>query len=116
LELRPHHLFCLLGFRGLGYSEAFVANFERVLRVLEGDPPVRLVEGYDAICRACPRKGETCREAKWKEKDEAFLQVLGAGYREVLGGKSLLERARREKERGAIRSLCRGCRWIELCV
>ncbi len=60
LNIRPHHLLCILGFRGLGYSEKFVSNMEEVAKKLRSDFTsfITLVLECDAICAACPHNVE----------------------------------------------------------
>ena len=55
IELRPHHLLCLLAFIGRGYSPAFITRM-RELQLEYFDPVtmVRLVDGPDDACGACP--------------------------------------------------------------
>ncbi|MCX7705965.1 MAG: DUF1284 domain-containing protein [bacterium] len=63
LKIRPHHLFCLLGFKGSGYSRAFVENMSRISTTIKKglDLDIELVKGPDDICKVCPYlSGETC--------------------------------------------------------
>ena len=61
ITIRAHHLLCMLGFRGLGYSEEFAANMKRVMERLrlERDLPINTVVGCDVICAACPHCSTT---------------------------------------------------------
>jgi len=56
LRIRAHHLLCILGFRGLGYSEGFVSNMRRVVERLRSQPEAALeiIDSEDCICTACP--------------------------------------------------------------
>jgi hypothetical protein len=60
LKIRAHHLCCIQGFQGYGYSPAFVANMRAVISDLEALPsrPLRLITECDAICISCPSKRE----------------------------------------------------------
>lgn len=60
LKIRAHHLCCIQGFQGYGYSPAFVANMRAVISDLEALPsrPLKLVTECDAICISCPSKRE----------------------------------------------------------
>ena len=55
--LRGHHLLCILGFRGLGYDEAFVANMTRVVGLIRKKPETvfTLTDSADILCATCPR-------------------------------------------------------------
>ena len=72
LELRPHHLLCLLAFIGRGYSPGFVARMRELQRrYLDPSMTIRLVEGPDDACRACPEL-----EAAGCGRDDAGVRVL----------------------------------------
>ena len=122
LKIRSHHLLCILGFRGLGYSEEFVSNMGKVAAELRSDPgfPITLVVGCDAICVSCPHSREgKCRKKANSEVDvpiqdfellkrlglEAGSQMLaGAAWQEV-------------KERltpGDLTEICGDCEWLGL--
>jgi len=56
ITIRGHHLLCMLGFEGRGYSRAFTRNLERITRLLSrsGDMKIVLSASCDSICAACP--------------------------------------------------------------
>jgi len=120
LVLRGHHLLCMFGFRGLGYSEAFVENMRRVVEAFfsDGGAEVQVVAECDDICAACPRmKGGRCAAKKGSERrirsrDRKVLGMLGL----AAGSRSdSLELARAVMERideARLDELCGGCRWL----
>lgn len=38
LRIRAHHVLCILGFRGEGYSREFVENMRRVVDIIRANP------------------------------------------------------------------------------
>jgi hypothetical protein len=72
-----------------GYSRAFAARHDEILRSIIGNPDtvVTLVAGFDDICNCgvCPRKGEHCQSPQLLEKDRRvagkFGLVIGGVYR-----------------------------------
>ena len=50
--LRAHHLICILGFRGLGYSKEYVANMSKIVGQLCSSPEtlIQVVSKPDDIC------------------------------------------------------------------
>ncbi|MDJ0930339.1 DUF1284 domain-containing protein [Breoghania sp.] len=52
VELRGHHLLCLLTYVGNGYSATFSAAYDKVVERLNSGKEVEIVRGPDAICRA----------------------------------------------------------------
>jgi len=112
VPLRAHHLLCLTGFRGLGYSEAFRVAVADLVRDLHRHP-LRLSDSADAACRSCPRlTGSGCEnEPVVREMDGWVLRLLrrapGDGdFAGVLYAE--LGRALAEPER---KRLCRNCPW-----
>lgn len=60
LKIRAHHLCCIQGFQGYGYSPAFVANLRAVISDIKASPsrPLELVSECDVICASCPNQRE----------------------------------------------------------
>lgn len=85
IKIRGHHLLCMLGFRGLGYSDDFVINMTQIVDCVlkQPDTMVELVDSCDEICSACPHSSDgICAKsktssAKIESKDIAILSYLG---------------------------------------
>ncbi|HEY3361202.1 MAG TPA: DUF1284 domain-containing protein [Methanosarcina sp.] len=60
LKIRAHHLCCIQGFQGYGYSPAFVANLRAIISEIRAFPSrhLELVSKCDVICASCPSKKE----------------------------------------------------------
>src|SRR5688572_10685347 len=85
MKLRGHHLLCVLGFKGMGYSQCFIDNMAEVVAQLRDshDPAVEIVEGPDDICLAAPgRVGDKCGHSglgsadRVKDHDRRVLEWL----------------------------------------
>jgi len=122
LKIRAHHLLCLLGFRGLGYSQEFIAAMGKVVEKLSSNStfPITLVVECDFICASCPHnKGSKClkeanSELKVKTQDLEVLHRLGF---EVGAQMPAVEAGTRIKERLSFRDIteiCLDCEWLEL--
>lgn len=122
VKIRGHHLLCLLGFRGLGYSTEFVEAMGKVLNEFYSDTtlPITVVTECDIICDSCPHnRDNTCRKKEGyalriKRKDAIILNKLGfpAGTGTTSG-----EAWRRVKERITaedLTAICRQCEWLSL--
>lgn len=120
VEIRAHHLLCLLGFRGLGYSPEFVEKMGEVAGELRSNAatPITILAECDVICGACPHnKGNKCRKkrnsaARVREKDLAVLRHLGL---EVGAQMSVAQAWAIVKEKvtakDLAKELCRRCQW-----
>lgn len=61
-SLRGHHLLCVHGFQGMGYSPRFVKRMNEIvedIRNEELDFPIRAIVDLDDACSVCPHNGES---------------------------------------------------------
>ncbi len=122
LNIRPHHLLCILGFRGLGYSEKFVSNMEEVAKKLRSDFTsfITLVLECDAICAACPHNVEgKCLKSDVSEvevaaMDTKCLQKLGFKAGDSVSADEVWKRVKERITLEDIKEICRDCEWWEL--
>ena len=118
LPMRGHHLLCVLGFRGLGYSEEFIRNMQAVVRRLHNQPQVvlKLETGCDVICRACPyRWGEWCARrpnaSNPEATDRAVLARLGYSPGQRVRAVRVFRRVAERILPQDINKLCPDCEW-----
>ena len=69
IKLRGHHLLCLRGFQGYGYSKDFVLNMTRINELRKTkDCIISLTNEPDDICSACPNlQDNMCENEKQNE-------------------------------------------------
>lgn len=113
IRLRGHHLLCLLGFRGMGYSVDFCANMTAIYETLRKEPQteVEIITGPDDVCRAYPPDKANHCEGTVYGLDEAVLKKLGllAGTKESWS--SLCSRVAASMVPEDISRLCTTCPW-----
>jgi hypothetical protein len=123
IRLRGHTLLCLQGFRGEGYSPAFVTNLALIHRDLadHSDQWVEVTDQPDSVCRACPNLGaEGCRlngdrsEVEMRAQDHDVLSRLGCRPGERYQWSELLERIGRQVTGDDLPAICGSCRWLPL--
>ena len=58
INIRPHHLLCIHGFRGKGYSDEFVESMTSIVHNIKKSKETQLnvVFNTDTICANCPHK------------------------------------------------------------
>ena len=114
LQLRGHHLLCLLGFRGMGYSPEFTRNMSAVYERLRRKPDtvVSMTSGPDELC-ACfsADKPNHCRSDSVHERDEAVLRLLRLSPGERTTWRDVLSRIRSRMTPSDIPRLCATCPW-----
>lgn len=126
VKVRGHHLLCMLGFRGLGYSPEFVVTMGKVVEALRTDAPIPMivVTECDVICDSCPhKKDDKCQKnadsnQKVIAKDSAVLKHLGFDSRtKTTAGEALLRIKQRLSQKD-MTEVCQNCEWFGLgyCV
>ncbi|MHC4713395.1 MAG: DUF1284 domain-containing protein [Planctomycetota bacterium] len=127
IRIRAHHLLCMLGFRGLGYSPEFVENMTRIRGILSAHPEtlVRIMACCDDICRSCPHETDLLcsksdgAEQEVADKDRRVLEIIGLGENASLSVSAAYEKiGELLTPQDLSADLCRNCEWLDLgyCV
>lgn len=113
-KLRGHHLFCLLGYRGMGYSEEYVENMTRLHQNLRENPKtlIQLVKGPDQLCEKYPNSGAYhCQDENIYERDAAILEKVGLKLGQILKWEDIESCIRKLVVPSDIQILCETCSW-----
>ena len=124
--VRAHHLLCLQGFQGLGYSTEFIKNMQRLVNLILSpslNPKLKLVVGQDDFCSSCPHHGKvTCNkdqtsDERMKNRDQATLNLLGLSESTEAYAINLLELVQKKitSQQGA-KPVCSDCEWQSNCA
>lgn len=56
IRIRAHHLLCIPGFQGYGYSSDFIIHMEKIISFLKSNPnaDLQIVDNTDELCSRCP--------------------------------------------------------------
>lgn len=123
IPLRAHHLLCMLGFQGIGYTADFIKNFQKVKRIVEQNPDleIEVVEDCDVICIACPNsQGADCFKGGLKydptvrEMDRRVMKKLGIRPGDRLRSRELYALVKEKIKPEDFKDICRGCEWYNL--
>lgn len=125
VQLRGHHFLCILTYRGVGYTDRFVARMTAHVEAINGGRPVTLVTGPDGICAGL---SERCREdvqhdclaAEIRELDRTAASAVSMVLGRDLSTAATLTKAeigtlRTAYADGGIRVACEGCSWKNFC-
>ena len=113
-KLRGHHLFCLLGYKGMGYSQEYVENMTKLHQSLRDDPEtwVQLIEGPDQLCEKYPNSGEHhCQDQHIDKRDHVILEKLGLKIGQILKWKDIEDAIRKSVVPSDIEVVCETCSW-----
>ncbi len=122
IRLRAHHLLCLRGFVGMGYTPEFVENMIQIKERLDGGAPVVLMDSCDDICDACPNIGEKgCQivspasEKEMQRMDQAVLEMAGLETGKEYSYPKLRDVVDSGIKAMNLKSVCGDCRWLDHC-
>lgn len=119
--LRAHHMLCILGFRGRGYSKAFVENMYQVVQKLHSLPEtvVEMRDTPDHICVRCPFISEAgCSEKgpgseeRARKRDHDVMEKLGLATGTTLVWSEVLQKIGNLISSEHIRGFCYDCEWL----
>ena len=123
LEIRAHHLLCLPGYRGLGYSDEFTQDMWKVsAAVFAYGTILKIVDRCDAICVSCPdRKGNECGKgknsaAKIRKQDQAVAARLGVRIEDEVRSPEIWTLVRCRIRPPDLPQLCGECEWLGYCL
>ncbi|WP_338469761.1 DUF1284 domain-containing protein [Niallia sp. XMNu-256] len=113
-KLRGHHLFCLLGYQGMGYSRDYVENMTQLHQTLRDQPEtwIQLIEGPDQLCAKYPNSGEYhCHDQHITARDHVILEKLGLIIGQMIKWKDIEASIRNNVVPSDIQTVCETCSW-----
>ncbi|MFG1495597.1 DUF1284 domain-containing protein [Saccharospirillum sp. HFRX-1] len=127
IELRGHHLLCMLTHKGLGYSDEFCRNYDAIIARLNQGEAIELIRGPDQICQPllCVAEGNCahCHHARIHRRDALAMRAVSEtlGIAVEVGQQLALDQTaiaalRQAFAQGQLRSGCFDCEWHELCT
>ncbi len=123
LKIRAHHLLCIQGFQGYGYSEDFVKNMIEIIKNIDSNPESEIITECDIICSYCSHNVEgVCQKKpdsaqKVKNMDMRILRKLQ--LKDGIRGrvKDFLSLANTKfRNISAVQDICGDCDWKEKCL
>ncbi|HBC96104.1 MAG TPA: DUF1284 domain-containing protein [Clostridium sp.] len=115
LILRAHHIFCIQGYIGKGYSKDFVKNMDKVVNSLNPDALVKIVTEADDLCSKCPHmlKDHHCdSQAKISFLDASSLKTLTIKPNYIYKYRDLLDALNKNLTFKNFRETCAVCSWF----
>jgi hypothetical protein len=119
--LRGHHLLCVHGFTGMGYSPEFVKTMEGIvadIRDPEQDFFIKVVVAFDDACMACPHMGrELCEASEGSNEHVLSMDMRIIYHLGLIPGESylkseLLKITTAKVEPEHLEFLCKDCSWL----
>ncbi len=123
IRIRAHHLLCIQGFKGLGYSKEFTENMTRITKKIRQNTYscIKISSGVDSICEYCPHCNEgQCNNGSSSSNtvmlmDSLVLHNLGIQEGSVISYEKILSLTR-NLNREKIIEICGNCLWARECL
>jgi uncharacterized protein len=124
IRIRAHHLLCIQGFQGYGYSSDFERHMKGLVAFLDLKSTYKLqvVAEVDEICSICPHKiGLSCDRDSDSHQGVGKLDamvILRAGLDEnrIYSWKNAKELVNNNLTYHDIMDLCSKCGWNDNCL
>ena len=117
--LRGHHLLCVFGWRGFGYSDEFNRAMDEVVKNLD-DSEIAITAGPDELCRKCPNlqknrcyKNDGDQEEAILAHDKRVLEFLDLEIGSTITVSELKVIIRKKEAQKFLGELCLGCSWFD---
>ncbi|MDI6841061.1 MAG: DUF1284 domain-containing protein [bacterium] len=134
IRIRGHHLLCIQGFQGYGYSPKFVANMNKIVRSINSTPEllIEVTDDCDDICIPCPhnvnnicsKDADSAKNVRdmdlsrpfTKERDLQTLSLLSLKPGDKIKAKDINNLVNRIPNKIDIISICSKCEWKNVCT
>lgn len=123
IRIRAHHLLCIQGFQGLGYSEEFTINLARITEKIRNSPSffIKVITGADSICKHCPHLQEDlCNMGTESGEGIRAMDVSVLEELDIESGSLILSSQitvlTDNMSPKAVNAICGNCGWREDCL
>jgi uncharacterized protein len=123
ITLRGHHLLCIQGFQGYGYSPEFIHHLSQIIQFLENNPyqRIKIIDECDDICLKCPfMEGNSCITPSGNDKHIKVMDTAVIDHLDLNCGHDyiydhLQEQVLHENNFNELKKICKTCTWQEEC-
>ncbi|HOP08680.1 MAG TPA: DUF1284 domain-containing protein [Candidatus Methanofastidiosa archaeon] len=116
VNIRPHHLLCIINFDGLGYSTEFVEKLRVVKEKIDEDSIViRLTEGQDDICKTCPNRMKCSQMNYTRILDKKVMIATDLEYGKEYGAAKLIDIIKSKITWNLLNMICENCAFYYKC-
>lgn len=123
IRIRAHHILCIQGFQGLGYSKEFTKNMTLITEKILNNHSffIKIIIGADSICKHCPHLSNgVCRMEMGSLKfissmDSLVLKKLNMEAGSVISSAQLKTLTGNLSPK-IIKEICGDCGWRNDCL
>jgi hypothetical protein len=115
INIRPHHILCMHGFAGKGYSEIFIENMKNVIESIRKENQLLIVFSRDDICKKCPnlQAEKYCMtEEKINRLDSVTITEFDLEEK-IYAYTEIVEILKKKNVANILEKICVECGWYE---
>ncbi len=122
IRIRPHHLLCIQGFQGYGYTQDFVLHMGRVISFLKSNLfyNLQIVVESDELCSQCPYDVDgRCIKGSMDEIykiDRLVIEKANLDLNHIYTVSEAFSTVNKNLNHDHIVSICSGCSWQNKCL
>jgi hypothetical protein len=115
INIRPHHILCMHGFAGKGYSEIFIENMKNVIESIRKENQLLIVFSRDDICKKCPnlQAEKDCTTPEMVNKLDAVTAIEFELEEKAYTYTEIVEILKKKNVANIIEKICVECGWYE---
>ena len=124
IKIRAHHLLCMQGFQGYGYSDAFTEHLGKIVTQFREKPDTRiaLTAACDEICSGCPHQvhGRCQMDAESDSRIRAMDTAILTKMQTEPGScgtiaKMFQQAGQTFPTKASVTDICGDCQWDGIC-
>ena len=122
IRIRAHHLLCIQGFQGYGYSDNFVSHMRRVISFLKLNPcsDLQIVDNTDELCSRCPHNVDgRCFKGssdKINKVDKLIIENADLDLKHIYTVHEAFSIINKNLENDLLLFICSDCSWKNKCL
>jgi uncharacterized protein len=118
--IRAHHLLCMQGFQGYGYSKDFERHMEMIITFLNSNPSteIQIITYVDEICSKCPYRveGKCAKDRGIERIDNFVLEFTAIEENQIYSFDNAIKIVNNDLDHNDVMIICDKCSWKNKCL
>jgi len=124
IMIRAHHLLCMQGFQGYGYSKDFETHMQRIIIFLDKNPStkIQIITKTDELCSHCPYNYKnSCNIDKYSHNimeklDKLIIKKFSLKENQIYTIEDALKLVNDNINHTILMEICGNCSWNSKCL
>ena len=124
IKIRAHHLLCIQGFQGYGYSKDFETHMQRIIIFLNTNPStkIQIITKTDELCSHCPYNYKNSYNMDkyshiiMKKLDKLVIKKFLLKENQIYTIEDALKLVNNNINQSKLMEICGNCSWNNKCL